>query len=780
MRGPGSLLLLASTVSSAPLALDFSRLGPPYLGVGACSGGGGDSRLLADYAPAVRSDIYDLLFLPGRGASLQIIKVEIGGDTQSTEGVESSHEHTRGDLNCSRGYEWEILVEARRRNPDIVTYGLSWGVPAWVGAESGDGFFSDDGIAYHVDWVRCARDAHGVGIDLVGLRNERAYPYGADVQAWTVKLRAALDAAGFAGTRIAAADGAFIVADAMKSNAAFNAAVDVVNDHYPTNSGDTYFQVATTLVNKTLMASEMWDLGDSNDWAGAGGLMSDLMSDAEMGLAASVVWNLVYSFYANFNFAHVTGTNSGAGHSLMTASEPWSGHYEVNAPLAAVAHWSQFVRRGWQFLTLPGGRDPGVPGGHRNGTALLPGGGECSALASALPGPGGVADFSVVLNTMGVGAAQIVSLRLLPAPGAVLPKALHLWLSVEGALMQQLPDVAVAADGSVVFELPGSAMASLTTTTGQGWRAPAAIPASQPFPFPFSDDFDAAPRGGSARFFSDMGGVWEVTPLPPALEAAKPGGGRGGGGGADQALLQVVPADPAANGWCANPLPSTVVGNPNGGERARARSRTPCFSLARLCNLTVLLALACSLVPGYPGQYPGLASWTDYRVEANGLIDVSAVNVSGGGAAAWLSLSARVQLFHNYDAQQRRRRTSRGGPAAVAVAAAAAAAGPTPLGALESPQGYSLYVNASASAGAPGTFALYYWTQRLAWGATPAPVVAGTWYRLALECRNTTVTASLDGAVLASVQSTNSSFGNVAIGSGWHAAWWDDVNITAL
>ena len=137
-------------------------------------------------------------------------------------------------------------------------------------------------------------------------------------------------------------------------------------------------------------------------------------------------------------------------------------------------------------------------------------------------------------------------------------------------------DVDVAADGSVTFEMPGAAMASLTTTTGQGWRRPtaAAIPASAPFPFPFADNFDAAPRGGSARYFSDMGGVWEATPLPTALAVVKPGGSGGGnarGAGADQALLQVVPADPAQNGWCANPLPSTVVGNPNGGEQ-----RVPC------------------------------------------------------------------------------------------------------------------------------------------------------------------------------------------------------------
>ncbi len=45
---------------------------------------GASSRLLRDYAEPYRSDILDYLFLPSFGASLHMLKVEIGGDTQST------------------------------------------------------------------------------------------------------------------------------------------------------------------------------------------------------------------------------------------------------------------------------------------------------------------------------------------------------------------------------------------------------------------------------------------------------------------------------------------------------------------------------------------------------------------------------------------------------------------------------------------------------------------------------------------------------------------------
>jgi len=151
----------------ASLALDFSAPGAHFDGVGSLSGGGGDSRLLVDYPPAQQKDILDALFLPGAGAALQYLKVEIGGDSQSTEGTEMSHEHFRGDLNCSRGYEYWLLMEAKKRNPAIKTYGLSWGVPRWIG--NGSYYAGDDNIQYHLDWVYCMQDVHGVPIDYLGI-----------------------------------------------------------------------------------------------------------------------------------------------------------------------------------------------------------------------------------------------------------------------------------------------------------------------------------------------------------------------------------------------------------------------------------------------------------------------------------------------------------------------------------------------------------------------------------------------------------------------------------
>ena len=113
------------------IPIDFAQVGRTFDGVGALSGGGGTSRLLYDYPEPQRTEILDALFEPGHGSSLQILKVEIGGDGQSTEATEASHMHTRDDENYHRGYEWWLMKEAKARNPDIKLFGLAWTV-SWL------------------------------------------------------------------------------------------------------------------------------------------------------------------------------------------------------------------------------------------------------------------------------------------------------------------------------------------------------------------------------------------------------------------------------------------------------------------------------------------------------------------------------------------------------------------------------------------------------------------------------------------------------------------------
>nr|QFF91248.1 galactosylceramidase 2 isoform 2 [Potamotrygon motoro] len=114
-----AVLLLPTPGAAAYVLDDRAGLGPEFDGIGGLSGGGATSRLLVNYQEPYRSQILDYLFKPNFGASLHILKVEIGGDAQTTDGTEPSHMHYEDDANYFRGYEWWLMKEAKKRNPNI-------------------------------------------------------------------------------------------------------------------------------------------------------------------------------------------------------------------------------------------------------------------------------------------------------------------------------------------------------------------------------------------------------------------------------------------------------------------------------------------------------------------------------------------------------------------------------------------------------------------------------------------------------------------------------------
>ena len=174
----------------------------------------------------IPTKILDYLFLPNHGSSLQLLKVEIGGDGQSSEGVEPSHSHFAGDLNFQRGYEWRLMAEARKRNPSITLGGLAWTWPGHIGAGKNSPWTNVTlSAGYLVDWVRGARDVHNLTIDFLDSDwNERGCvenargdailhgfyalvtPFFLSHFSWNPsfvkELRKELDAAGFASTKL--------------------------------------------------------------------------------------------------------------------------------------------------------------------------------------------------------------------------------------------------------------------------------------------------------------------------------------------------------------------------------------------------------------------------------------------------------------------------------------------------------------------------------------------------------------------------------------------------
>ncbi|WP_405594485.1 ricin-type beta-trefoil lectin domain protein [Streptomyces sp. NBC_01092] len=72
-------------------------------------------RLLADRPEPQRTQLLDHLFKTGYDAALQTLKLEVGGDTNSTHGAEPSHMRTRDTVDCGQGYQWWIAEQAKAR-----------------------------------------------------------------------------------------------------------------------------------------------------------------------------------------------------------------------------------------------------------------------------------------------------------------------------------------------------------------------------------------------------------------------------------------------------------------------------------------------------------------------------------------------------------------------------------------------------------------------------------------------------------------------------------------
>jgi galactosylceramidase len=476
----------------------------------------------------------DYLFKPNFCAALQHLKVEIGGDVNSTEGTEPSHARTRDEFehprpeHFQRGYEWWLMREAKRRNSRILLDVLQWGAPHWIGdrdfPDAGDPnllkwpqrieqnrrkLYTRDNAEFVAGFIRGAKQYHGLDVDYCGIWNETLHDSG-----WIKLLRRTLDRNGLAGVRIVACDEPegppWAIVEECRRDAELDRAVAVVGVHHPGFASPLFARQC----GKPLWASEDNPGWNSPEWVWAlatARMFNRNYIDGRM--TKTVTCYLIDSYYDSLAWAD---------NAPMKANTPWSGHYEVWPAMWAIAHTTQFAQPGWRYLD--------------GGCGLLPKGGSYVTLRS--PAPAG--DYSIVLETGGAKEAQTLSFR---PSGGLAAGPLHVWRSSAESQFERQGDIS-PADGALTVTLQPGSVYSMTTTVGQH-KGSAEIPPPRAFPLPYEEDFEGCRPGGMPKYFSDQSGVFET--------ARRPDGGK--------CLRQTVALRGIDWHYYPNPEPYTVVGD---------------------------------------------------------------------------------------------------------------------------------------------------------------------------------------------------------------------------
>ena len=473
---------------------------------------GASSRLLIDYPEPQRSEILDYLFLPNFGASIAVLKLEIGGDTQSTVGTESSHQHSASESpNCRRGYEGWLAREARNRNPKIVIWSLSWGVPGWIGSNEND-YFTNANIEYQIEWLKCLRDHYHVESNYIGLWNEQSQ---GSVD-YVLKLRKRMDENGFDQVGITVEATWQRLIDKVLDDPDFNNSIAAASLHYPCNQTCH----SALKAHKKLWAGEDSPTPFAN-WTGASCWGRKLNQHYLRLNATSVIsWALVWSALEGVSVPAKKNETKHQfrGSAFVIAEEPWSGNYRILPSLWIQAHWGQFVHPGWYYLE------------HGRGSGFLPAGGSYISLVSPLKENDviDVQSFTIIVETLqgscgdhpkfcDVSAfpdTQNLKFHLFPSSKqdqAKLPGTLNVWCSNQTNVFVKQPPIRVdQEDRSFSLTVYPDTICTVTTEiSGQKGQYPPSPP-STPFPSSYHTDFSSTEEDQVAFGFSDVYGSFAV------------------------------------------------------------------------------------------------------------------------------------------------------------------------------------------------------------------------------------------------------------------------------
>lgn len=459
--------------------------GRVFEGLGGVSAGA-SSELLIDYPDPQKSDILNYLFKPKFGASLHLLKVEIGAD-KVVVGSEPSHARTMDELRnpkaeyYQRGYEFWLMNEAKKRNPDMILGALEWTIPAYLTSH-----WTQENADYIIQVIKGAKNYWGIDLDFISPgKNESAISTD-----WLKDIfMPAMKKAGLEDVQILAPDDVghyWEICNEMVKDTVLNDIIDAVGYHYvcghlpKMNSEGGAATENAKKCDASLWASEDWSMIDGS-WENArilAGIFNKMYIRDR--ITCMQIWCPFDGYYDNLGEWVSTG--------LMKADQPWSGYYEVSPAIWVAAHINQFVQPGWRFMDSACGYFQEISGGNY------------VTLQDTTTG-----DYSIIVFTDSVNHRFSIK-----TGNDMSQKDLHVWQSTENEQFVYRGVLKKEKDFYTI-QLEPNSVYSLTTTTGQQkGLADSPVPDKAPFPLPYSNNFEDLGQHQNPKYFADVEGAFEV------------------------------------------------------------------------------------------------------------------------------------------------------------------------------------------------------------------------------------------------------------------------------
>lgn len=526
---------------------------------------GAEARLLFDYPQTQRDAILDMLFCNPNvvaatgyctnsyyAASLSALKVEIGGDSNSTQGSEASFARTstefnalhqdfdvsgteaqqQADCHLTRGYEWWLMREATRRNPQIPILALVWNAPNYlkrtVTPYADNSFYSDqtqsngNSIDYYRFFIRCAAVnkiydngtggddpalSNGTKVTWVGAWNETDYrDWTNPTPTWThtdwVNSLGQMAHSQNPTVKAVCCDltMSWDPASSDLQNSVFGTNVDAVSAHDETFLGTAAPSSLQTYTGGAANPDGIWEGEDcfcladenpqpQNDWTFAG-LFAKWINRNYIESRASLtsLVPLISSYY-EYLYAPSAG--------ITTVDTPWSGNYQVWEAIWAVAHTTQYAIPGqWSYVNMASCFLGQVQGTNcrtpmNNGSYVT------------FKGPGTTKDWATVVET--IDGTSTRSLTLCPTTSNLKAPS-SIWYVVSNSSGQFIGSssqyISKDANGCYPFgnNLAPASVYTFSTlgTAYKGTFSPSCVQSSCTFPYHYLEDFDEPTPGDSS------------------------------------------------------------------------------------------------------------------------------------------------------------------------------------------------------------------------------------------------------------------------------------------